>query len=272
MFTIATFYRFVELENYTDMQSLIKEYCLSQEIKGTILLAEEGINATISGSKSAIENFFSFMNTEPRFLNLKWKASKAEYQPFERMKVRLKQEIVNLAVDGLNVNNSGKYLPPEEWDDFISQDGIFLIDARNNYEIKLGKFKNSVDPDTENFRDFPKWVQNLNIEKTKKVAMYCTGGIRCEKSTAYMKSIGFENVYHLEGGILNYLKKTNNKKGLWKGDCFVFDDRVAVDHSLNPSNGVTCVLCGRNASTDDLKSVPRGKVVCQTCLTLNIYK
>ncbi|MBQ4875097.1 MAG: rhodanese-related sulfurtransferase [Rickettsiaceae bacterium H1] len=265
MFTIATFYRFVELENYQDMQDVIKEFCSEQKIKGTILLAEEGINATISATTSAMDNFFTFMSKDFRLADLKWKKSYAQYQPFERMKVRLKKEIVALGVSNLNMNNKGKYISPEDWDDFISQDDVLLIDTRNTYEIKLGRFNNSVNPKTYNFRDFPSWVKQLKISKKTKIAMYCTGGVRCEKSTAYMKQSSFNNVYHLEGGILNYLKQTKNKKKNWSGDCFVFDDRIAVDDFINPSENIKCTLCGNEVSTDDLKSVTAGKVICENC-------
>lgn len=266
MFTIATFYRFIELTNYEDMQAIIKDFCIKKQIKGTILLAEEGINATIAGTQCAIEDFFLFMNTEERFSNMCWQKSSADYQPFARMKVRLKREIVNLGIkEGLDPNSKGEYIAPDTWDDFIARDDVMLIDTRNIYEIKLGKFKNSLNPCTNNFRDFSAWAEELKDNKQKKIAMYCTGGIRCEKSTAYMKRLGFDQVYHLRGGILNYLSTTKNKKQNWEGDCFVFDDRVAVDENLQLSEKIRCVMCNNKASTDDLKSVTRGQVVCSDC-------
>lgn len=267
MLNVATFYRFVELENYYDLQEPIKNFCVEQEIKGTILLAEEGINATIVGSNDAIKNFFSFMNSEPNLAQLEWKDSYVSYSPFSKMKVRLKREIVALGIPDLDMDKRGEYIPPEDWDDFINSDDVLLIDTRNVYEIKLGTFKNAIDPQTYNFRELPESIKQLDLDKKKKIAMYCTGGVRCEKSTAYMKAIGFEDVYHLEGGILNYFEKTHNKNKSWVGDCFVFDDRVAVSDVLAPSRDIKCVLCGDKASTDDLKSVPRGNVVCSDCST-----
>ena len=267
MFTIATFYRFVELENYEDMQAPLKKICLEKSIKGTILLAEEGINATIAGTHNAIEEFFSFLDSDERLANIKWQSSEATYQPFARMKVRLKLEIVRLGIDDLDMQEKGEYVSPEEWDDFIARDDVTLVDTRNTYEIKLGKFKNAVNPNTYNFRDFPTWAKNL--EKDKKIAMCCTGGIRCEKSTAYMKSLGFKKVYHLQGGIINYLATTKNMNNNWQGECFVFDDRVALNTQLHPSDQIKCITCGNNASTDDLKSVPKGQVKCQSCAVSN---
>ncbi len=264
MFTIATFYRFVELENYEDMQLPIKQFCVERSIKGTVLLAEEGINATIAGTNQAIEDFFTFMNSDYRLADIKWQESRASYQPFDRMKVRLKLEIIRLGVDNLDMSDRGQYLSPEEWDKLMLDKDVVVVDTRNTYEIKLGKFKSAVSPDTLNFRDFPSWAQTL--PKDKKVAMYCTGGIRCEKSTAYMKTLGFKDVYHLQGGIINYLATTNNKQDNWQGECFVFDDRVAINQDLTPSDQIKCVMCGEKASTDDLKSVPKGRVKCQDCI------
>lgn len=267
-FVIATFYHFVELSNYYDMKHEIKVACDNAELKGTILLAEEGINATISGNRDSIDNIFNFLRSDYRLEDLTWKESTAKYQPFSKMKVRLKKEIVNLGVEDLDISLKGKYINPECWDDFISQPDVLVIDTRNEYEVKLGKFKNAVNPHTICFRDFPQWAQSFSESKEQKIAMYCTGGIRCEKSTAYMKSLGFNNIYHLKGGILSYLEKTGNKSGNWQGECFVFDDRVAVDNSLIPSEKIKCIFCAEQVSTDDLKSVPRGQVVCANCKLL----
>ena len=265
MFTIATFYRFIELENYVDMKGPIREFCLEQSIKGTILLAEEGINATISGIDESIKLFFAFLATDSRLSGLEWKTSYAPYKPFERIKIRLKREIVSLMVNDLNLSKRGQYIAPENWDAFILRDDVTLIDTRNIYEIRFGTFNGSVNPETYNFRDLPYLIKKLNLDKKRKIAMFCTGGVRCEKSTAYMKHLGFESVYHLEGGILNYFKKTRNKNKLWSGDCFVFDDRVAVDEYLHPSNKIKCFKCLKKVSNDDLKSLTRGNVICKSC-------
>ncbi|WP_341808752.1 rhodanese-related sulfurtransferase [Wolbachia endosymbiont (group E) of Neria commutata] len=264
-FIIATFYQFVELSNYYDMKDEIKAACDDVELKGTILLAEEGINATVSGKRSAINRIFGFLHSDNRLKDLAWKESTAEYQPFSKMKVRLKREIVNLGVSNLDLSLRGKYVEPEHWDDFTSQSDVLVIDARNEYEVKLGKFKNAINPNIQCFRDFPQWAESFSESKDLKVAMYCTGGIRCEKSISYMKNLGFNNIYHLKGGILSYLERTHNKNSNWKGECFVFDDRVAVDNSLTPSNEIKCIFCSSQVSTDELKSVPRGQVVCHNC-------
>ncbi|WP_265029986.1 oxygen-dependent tRNA uridine(34) hydroxylase TrhO [Wolbachia endosymbiont (group A) of Philonthus cognatus] len=248
-FVIATFYHFVELSNYYDMKDEIKTACDNIELKGTILLAEEGINATVSGERNAIDKIFDFLRSDYRLRDLTWKESAAEYQPFSKMKVKLKREIVNLGVGNLDISLKGKYVDPEHWDDFTSQPDVLVIDTRNEYEVKLGKFKNAINPHTQCFREFPQWTESFSESKDLKVAMYCTGGIRCEKSTAYMKSLGFSDVYHLKGGILSYLEKTYNKNGNWKGECFVFDDRIAVDNSLTPSNTIKYIFCSnRNRS------------------------
>ncbi|WCR58017.1 oxygen-dependent tRNA uridine(34) hydroxylase TrhO [Wolbachia endosymbiont of Ctenocephalides felis wCfeJ] len=264
-FVIATFYHLVELANYYDMKDAIKTACDNVELRGTILLAEEGINATISGRRNAIDEIFDFLRSDCRLKNLTWKESAAGYQPFSKMKVRLKREIVNLGVSNLDLSLRGQYVDPEHWDNFISQPDVLVIDTRNEYEVKLGKFKNAINPHTQCFREFPQWAKSFSGSKNLKVAMYCTGGIRCEKSTAYMKSLGFNNVYHLKGGILSYLERTHNKNNNWEGECFVFDDRIAVNNSLAPSNQIECIFCSNQVSTDELKSVPRGQVVCSGC-------
>ncbi|MGL9718604.1 MAG: rhodanese-related sulfurtransferase [Wolbachia sp.] len=264
-FVIATFYHFVELSNYYDMKDEIKAVCDDVGLKGTILLAEEGINATISGERNAIDKTFDFLCSDCRLKDLTWKESAAEYQPFSKMKVRLKREIINLGVSNLDISLRGKYVDPEYWDDLISRPDVLVIDTRNEYEVKLGKFKNAINPHTQCFREFPRWAKSFSENKDMKVAMYCTGGIRCEKSTAYMKSLGFNDVYHLKGGILFYLEKTHNKNGNWEGECFVFDDRIAVNNSLAPSDKIKCIFCSNQVPTDELKSVSRGQVVCSDC-------
>ncbi|MDR0288850.1 MAG: rhodanese-related sulfurtransferase [Rickettsiales bacterium] len=264
-FVIATFYHFVELSNYYDMKDEIKAAYDDVELRGTILLAEEGINATISGGRSAIDKTFDFLRSDYRLKDLTWKESAAEYQPFSKMKVRLKREIVNLGVNDLDISLRGKYIDPEYWDDFISRPDVLVIDTRNEYEVKLGKFKNAINPHTQCFRELPQWAKSFSENKDLKVAMYCTGGIRCEKSTAYIKSLGFNDVYHLKGGILSYLEKTHNKNGNWEGECFVFDDRIAVNNSLVPSDKIKCIFCSNQVSADELKSVSRDQVVCSDC-------
>ncbi|QKX02647.1 oxygen-dependent tRNA uridine(34) hydroxylase TrhO [Wolbachia endosymbiont of Dirofilaria (Dirofilaria) immitis] len=271
-FVVATFYHFVELSNYYDMKDIIKAECNDVKLKGTILLAEEGINATISGERNAIDRIFDFLHSDHRLKDLVWKESAAEFQPFSKMKVRLKREIVNLGVSNLDISLKGKYVDPECWDDFISQPDVLVIDVRNRYEVKLGKFKDAINPNIQYFREFPQWVKSFPKDKDLKIAMYCTGGIRCEKSTAYMRGLGFNDIYHLRGGILSYLEKTYNKNGNWKGECFVFDNRIAVNNSLVPSDKIKCIFCLNQVSTNGLKSVSRSQVICSDCESFGIRK
>jgi UPF0176 protein len=240
---ITTFYKFIDLPNFELIKEQLRIYCVEKNLKGTILLASEGINATISGLREDIDSFYQELKNQYSITLTNVKESFAGKRPFYKMKVRLKKEIVTLGVQGVSGTNPGYYVKAEEWDDFIAGDDVILIDTRNKYEINLGSFRGAVNPMTEHFRDFSKWFDD-NIEqfKGKKVAMFCTGGIRCEKSTSFAKSRGVNDVYHLDGGILGYLEKIGDKAKSWYGDCFVFDDRVAVDTKINPSSAVTCRL------------------------------
>jgi len=233
-FVITTFYKFISLTEIDELKLMFLKYCNAQKIKGTILLASEGVNATISGSREAIDGFYNFTKGIPLLTDLEFKESFCEYQPFKKMKVRIKKEIVTFKVENLNLSNRGQYLNSEQWDKLITSKDVMVIDTRNDYEIDYGSFKNAIDPKTKNFSDFPDWVeQNLSNEhKDKTILMYCTGGVRCEKSTAYLKQLGFNNVFHLKGGILKYLEESKNKNNLWHGSCYVFDDRYIVDSKL----------------------------------------
>lgn len=266
---IIAFYHFAPLDNYVEMRDSLKQFCIEHDLKGTILLASEGINSTISGTRENIDALINHLRSDNRLKDLEWKESYLDFKPFERMKVRLKEEIVRLAVDDLDMSQRGEYIDPKDWDDFISRPDVITIDTRNEYETRIGTFKDSVDPDTKNFRDFPEWAENWAQDKLKdeqKVAMFCTGGIRCEKSTAYMKKLGFKNVYHLKGGILQYFEDTGNKNGMWLGECFVFDDRAAVDSSLQQSKTLLCKKCSSPVKADDLKHGPRKKILCSNCI------
>lgn len=271
MATVATFYRFTKLENYEDMKEPIFNFCKDNGIKGTILLAEEGVNSTIAGNKENIRRFFKFLDSDPRLAGMEYKESESDFIPFQELKVRLKAEIVRLAyteLEHMKEEEHGDYINPEDWDDFIQKKDVKLIDTRNIYETIVGYFDGCEKPLITNFREFTdwieEWIQENKISKEQKIAMYCTGGIRCEKSTALMKRLGFENVYHLKGGILNYFEKTRNKNKLWKGECFVFDDRVALDENLRQVE-LHCIVCDKAVTTDDLKNVTKGKVVCGVC-------
>ena len=266
-YIVAAFYRFVHLDNYYDMRPVILKFCVDHGIKGTIILAEQGINATISGKESDIGSFFEFLDSDDRLAQIQYHRSYSDVLPFSKMKVRLKSEIVRLGIEGFDCSSRGTYVDPSEWDDFVSKPNVYVIDTRNEYEVEFGRFKGSINPGTGSFREFPHWAVNWARDKDKnaEIAMYCTGGIRCEKSTAFMKSIGFDNVYHLKGGILNYLKTMGEKGNLWEGECFVFDDRVAVDKDVSPSKNIKCAVCAGSVTEMDLRSVTKGRVVCGVC-------
>ncbi|MDX2097955.1 MAG: rhodanese-related sulfurtransferase [Leptolyngbyaceae cyanobacterium bins.59] len=229
---VASFYKFIHLSDYRDLRAPLLEHCLTQEIRGTILLAEEGINSTIAGTRSGIESVLAYLRSDPRLSDLEHKESEADVIPFERMKVRLKREIITMGTPSIDPTcQVGTYVEPEDWNRLISDPDVVLIDTRNHYEVELGTFKGAHDPQTRSFRQFPNYVRNyLNPGQQKKVALFCTGGIRCEKASSFMLAQGFEEVYHLRGGILKYLQTVPASESLWEGQCFVFDQRGAVDH------------------------------------------
>lgn len=255
-YIVCAMYKFVTLDDYQAMRQPLLETMEANGIKGTLLLASEGINGTVSGTQQGIDNLLSYLNRDSRICPISFKLSVHESQPFYRTKVKLKKEIVTMGVEGIDPRRTvGTYVKPSEWNALISDPDVLLIDTRNDYEIEIGTFKNAVNPKTETFREFPDYVKaNLDPKKHKKVAMFCTGGIRCEKSTAYLKEQGFENVYHLEGGILQYLEDVPKEASLWQGDCFVFDNRVAVDHDLNRSKYDQCYACRLPITAQDKQS------------------
>ncbi|MFI5141834.1 MAG: rhodanese-related sulfurtransferase, partial [Bacteroidia bacterium] len=212
------------------------KFCNDHKIKGTILLAAEGINSTLVGTREAIDAFYFFLTNMPEFVKTEFKESVCDYMPFKKLKIRLKKEIVKLAQKNLSMKSRGELLDSQAWDKLIADPNTLLIDTRNDYEVVFGTFNKAINPKIRNFTDLPQWVEkNLKPEdKDRPIAMFCTGGIRCEKSTAYMKQAGYKNVYHLKGGILKYFEETKNASGNWNGRCFVFDDRVAVDAELKP--------------------------------------
>ncbi|MCL4156918.1 UNVERIFIED_CONTAM: hypothetical protein GTU68_013501 [Idotea baltica] len=226
---------------------------LEHEVRGTLLLAPEGINGTISGAKTSVEKILTYLNSDSRLNPIDVKLSFHDNQPFLRSKVKLKKEIVTMGCEDIDPNRSvGTYVKPENWNALISDPEVLLIDTRNDYECEIGTFKNAANPNTESFREFPAYANdNLDPEKHKKVAMFCTGGIRCEKSTAYLKEQGFEEVYHLKGGILNYLKEVPEEESLWEGECFVFDERVAVNHQLEKGSYDQCHACRYPITEED---------------------
>ena len=269
MFVVAALYKFVSLPDYREKQADILQSCIDFEVKGTLLLAEEGINGTIAGTREAIDNVLAKLREDKRFSDLEVKESQTDEMPFYRTKVRLKKEIVTLGQEGIDPNLLvGTYVQPAEWNDLISRDDVTLIDVRNDYEIEIGTFKGAVDPDTKTFRDYPEYVaKNLDPSKQKKVAMFCTGGIRCEKASAFMLQQGFEDVYHLKGGILKYLEQVDQGESHWEGDCFVFDNRVAVNHDLEVAGYDQCHAC-RRPITDTDKQSPHYEagISCPKCV------
>ena len=244
-YVVCAMYKFVSLPNYQEIRQPLLNVMEVNEVRGTLLLAEEGINGTVAAKREGIDALLAWLDKQPGLENIVTKESFDETCPFYRTKVKLKKEIVTMGVQGIDPKEVvGTYVKPKEWNDLISDPDVVLVDSRNDYEIEIGTFKNAIDPKTKTFRELPKWAEeNLNPEKHKKVAMFCTGGIRCEKSTAYMKEQGFEEVYHLEGGILKYLEEVPKEETMWEGECFVFDNRVAVDHDLNKGSYDQCHAC-----------------------------
>jgi UPF0176 protein len=243
--TICALYKFVRLDAFESLREPLINKMTSVEVRGTLLLAAEGINGTIAGPQQGVDKVLAFLNEQPSLDHIAYKESYAQTNPFHRTKVKLKTEIVTMGVEGIDPNQVvGTYVKPKDWNALISDPEVLLVDTRNDYEIEIGTFKNAVNPNTTTFREFPDYVEkNLDKNKHKKVAMYCTGGIRCEKSTAYLKEQGFEEVYHLEGGILKYLEEVPSAETMWQGECFVFDGRVAVNHDLEQGQYDQCFAC-----------------------------
>ena len=242
---VAALYRFVRLEDYENLRSPLLAFCEARGIRGTLLLAEEGINGTIAGTAQAISEVLAYLKKDDRLADLECKFSYNTDRPFLRMKVKLKKEIVTMGRPGIDPNQCvGRYASPEEWNTLVDDPECLVIDTRNDYEVEIGTFQGAINPNTTSFREFPEWVEkNLDPSKHKKVAMFCTGGIRCEKSTSLLVSMGFEDVWHLQGGILNYLEKTPVEQTRWDGECFVFDSRVSVDHDLEKGSYDQCYAC-----------------------------
>jgi len=253
---VAALYKFVRLDDFEQLREPLLALMLAQNVRGTLLLANEGINGTIAGPRAGIDAVLGWLREDPRLADLEHKESFHDEHPFLRTKVKLKKEIVTMGVEGIDPNRTvGTYLSPEEWNAVISDPETILIDTRNDYEVEVGTFKGAINPETRTFREFPDYVKDtLDPAKHKKVAMFCTGGIRCEKSTAYLKEQGFEEVYHLKGGILKYLEEMPREDSLWEGECFVFDERVTVDHDLNPGEFDQCHACRRPISDEEKAS------------------
>ena len=252
-------YHFAKLPHFKSLQQPLLDFCKSHDIKGTLLLADEGINGTVAGPETSIHQFLDYLKFdaifEGHFKNLGHKESWSDKHPFYRMKVKLKKEIVTLGVPGVSPTKIvGQYVKPQDWNKIISDPEVVLIDTRNDYEYAIGSFKNAINPKTNTFREFPEYVKtHFDPKKHKKVAMFCTGGIRCEKASSYMMSEGFDEVYHLEGGILKYLEEINPDESLWQGECFVFDQRVAIKHGLEEGDYDQCYACRYPLSKIDME-------------------
>lgn len=243
-FRVAALYRFARLADPAGLRQPLAAFCCERGIKGTLLLAYEGINGTVAGSAEAIDALIDHLNAIAGLSGLEVKFSTADEMPFHRMKVRLKKEIVTMGVPSLDATQAGTYVQPKDWNTLIADPDVVVIDTRNDYEVALGSFKKAVDPETKSFTEFPAWVDAHRAELDgRKVAMFCTGGIRCEKATAYMKSVGVEDVFHLQGGILKYLEEVPAEQSLWQGECFVFDERVSVKHGLEEGDAELCRAC-----------------------------
>ncbi len=267
-FVVIAFYKFTRLENYRELKTPLLGRCVKTGIRGTILLAAEGINGTVAGTRTAVDDLLSYLKSDARLAKLEYKESFCDTQPFYRTKVKLKKEIVTLGVAGVDPNQqTGQFVEPSQWNELISDPNVLVIDTRNDYEIGIGSFKNALNPNTGTFREFPTFVQeNLLNAKHKKVATFCTGGIRSEKCSAYLLQQGFQQVYQLKGGILKYLEDVPAAESLWQGECFVFDNRVAVDKNLEQGQFDQCHGCRTPLSAADRQSeLYQAGVHCPHC-------
>jgi len=266
---VCALYKFAVLNDYRELRQPLLDLMLEKDVHGTLLLAREGINGTVAGSRAGIDAVRDWLALDGRFEGIDYKESFVDIQPFKRTKVKLKKEIVTMGVEGIDPKRIvGTYVEPKDWNSLISDPEVLLVDTRNQYEVEIGTFRNALNPATETFREFPDYVkQNLDPARHKKVAMFCTGGIRCEKSTAYLREQGFEEVYHLKGGILKYLEEVPEEQSLWQGECFVFDDRVTVNHRLERGDYDQCHACRRPITEAD-KQRPEYQqgVSCHRCV------
>jgi len=253
---VAALYKFVGLPDYVELRQPLLDTLLANDIRGTLLLAEEGINGTVSGTRQGIDRLLAWLRNDPRLADVDHKESYCDEQPFYRTKVKLKKEIVTLGVPGVDPNRRvGTYVEPRDWNALIDDPEVLVIDTRNDYEVAIGSFEGAVDPKTRSFREFPDYIKaHFDPTRHKKVAMFCTGGIRCEKASSYMLGEGFEEVFHLKGGILKYLEQVPQGESRWRGDCFVFDNRVTVRHDLSEGEFELCHACRMPVSAEDRAS------------------
>lgn len=268
MFTVAALYKFTHIEDCEALQKKLKTSCDELGIIGTLLIAHEGINGTVAGSARGVAQLVHILRSDHRFADIDVKFSSAEERPFYRLKVRIKQEIVTMGIEGVSPEKTvGEYVEPGDWNELISDPDVVVIDTRNDYESVVGSFEGATCPNTRNFREFPQWLEEQpDIPKDKKIAMFCTGGIRCEKATSYMKEQGYEQVFHLKGGILRYLEEVPQATSLWNGACFVFDQRVGIEHDLKESSLSLCYACGFPVQEEEkLSAQYEAGVSCSSC-------
>ena len=266
--TITTFYQFADLPNFQEWKSRLEELGGKEKVLGTVILGKEGINGTISGPKEGVLAFMDFIRADERFANMPSRSTYTQRETFYRLRVAIRDEIVTLGVPGIDPTEVvGQYVEPEEWNVLIDDPDVLLVDTRNDYEVELGTFKGALDPQTQNFSEWPDFVKDsLGNSPKRKVAMFCTGGIRCEKASSHLLQNGFDEVYHLKGGILNYLEKIEPEESLWEGECFVFNHQVSVTHGLKDGQAVLCFGCRWPLSDDDLSSPDYEKgVSCPKC-------
>ena len=267
-FVIATFYQFADFPATVEMQKKVKAKAQENSIIGSILLAKEGVNGTIAGERIQVDAMLAYLRSFDGFSTMEHKESLSELPPFKRLKVRLRQELISLGDPSVDPRKKvGTYVDASEWNDLIDRPDVTLIDTRNDFEVAIGTFQGAVDPKTDCFKSFPEYVeQNLDPDRHPRVAMFCTGGIRCEKATSYLIEKGFKEVYHLRGGILKYLEEIPEEQSKWEGECFVFDERVSVDHNLERGSYDACWGCGRPLSEKDQASPLYEKgVACPAC-------
>lgn len=265
---ISTFYQFAALPDFRSLREPLLKELLRHDVRGTVLLAAEGVNGTVAGTRKGIDAVLEGIRADSRLRELRARESFSAENPFYRTRVKLKKEIVAMGAPGIDPRRmAGAYVAPEQWNELIDDPEVLVLDTRNRYEVEIGSFENAVNPETDSFREFPEYVRkNLDPGKHRKVAMFCTGGIRCEKSTAYLKQRGFDEVYHLQGGILNYLENVPPADSRWRGECFVFDNRVTVDHRLEPGTYDQCHACRMPISAQDKRSPHYRKgVSCHHC-------
>lgn len=268
VFTVAALYRFAKLPQFEALREPLTELCNKHDVRGTLLLASEGINGTIAGSQAGIAAVINYIEAIPELNGLELKYSTASKLPFYRLKIKLKREIVTMGVDGIDpLQSVGTYVSAQDWNNLISDENTILVDTRNDYEYAIGTFAGAIDPCTTTFREFPKWVEQHRDElEGKKIAMFCTGGIRCEKATAFVKGLGFDDVYHLKGGILKYLEDIPVEESKWEGECFVFDERVSVGHGLVEGEIELCRACRRPVTAEGkLSSKFQHGISCEIC-------